>query len=49
MVVEVIEVQNSLRQGYCMAPVLFNLYICLAVERWLARVDGTDGVGLAVR
>lgn len=33
-----------------MAPVLFNLYACLAVERCgLARVDWADGVGLTVR
>ena len=30
---EEIEVVNSLRQRCCMAPVLFNLYSCLAVER----------------
>ena len=32
-----------------MAPVLFNLYTCLVVEQWLARVDGTDGVMLTVK
>ena len=33
-----ISLQNGLRQNYCMAPVLFNLYTCLIVERWLARI-----------
>ena len=32
---EEIQVQNGLQQGCCMAPVLFHLYTCLAVERWL--------------
>ena len=49
VVLEEISVQNGLRQGRCMAPVLFNLYASLAVERWLARVDGVGGVGLTVR
>ena len=35
--VEEINVHNGLRQGCCMAPVL---YTCLVIERWLARVDG---------
>ena len=48
VMLEEISVQNGLKQGCCMAPVLFNLYTCLAVERWLARVDGVDGVGLTV-
>ena len=39
---EEIEVQNSLRQGCSMAPVLFNLYKCLAVERWLVRIEDTE-------
>ena len=43
---EPIRVENGLRQGCCMAPALFNLYMCLAVERWL---DGVDGVGITVR
>ena len=46
---EEIEVQNGLRQGYCMAPVLFNLYTCLAVERWLVRVEDTEGVGITIK
>ena len=41
-----IKVQNGLRQGCCMAPVLFNLYTCLAVGRSLERVEGVEGVGI---
>ena len=32
---EEITMENRLRQGCCMAPVLFNLYTCLVVERCL--------------
>lgn len=46
---EEISVQNGLRQGCCMAPVLFNLYTCVALERWLARVEGNEGVGLTIK
>ena len=43
---EGIKVQNGLRQGCCMAPVLFNLYTCLVIERWLSKVEGNEGVGI---
>ena len=48
--IEGIKVQNglSLRHGCCMAPVLFNLYTCLAIERWLSKVEGNEGVGITV-
>ena len=32
-----------------MAPVLFNLYACLVVERWTARVAELKGVGIYLR
>ena len=47
--VEEIQVQNGLRQGCCMAPVLFNLHTCLAVERWLERVKDVEGVGMTMQ
>ena len=43
VVLEEISVQNGLRQGYCMDPVL---YTCLAVEE---RLDGVAGIGITVR
>ena len=36
MVLEEISVQNELRQGCCMAPALFNFYMCLVVYRKVA-------------
>ena len=48
VVLEEISVQNGLRQGCCMAPVLFNLYTCLVVERWLAKLEGVDGTVITV-
>ena len=35
---EEFSVENRLRQGCCMAPVLFNLYTYLVIECWQARV-----------
>ena len=46
---EEIEVVSGLRQGCCMAPVLFNLYSCLAVERWLARIENIEGAGNTIK
>ena len=42
------EVANGLRQGCTMAPTLFNLYACVVAERWLDRVETTEGVGTLV-
>ena len=39
---EEFEVHNGLRQGCCIAPVLFNL----VAERWTARMEGIEGVGV---
>ena len=44
-----ITANNGLRQGCCMAPVLFNLYACLFVEHWTERVADTAGVGVNVK
>ena len=43
---EQFEVSNGLRQGCCMAPVLFNLFSCLVIERWRARLEEVEGVGV---
>ena len=32
-----------------MAPVLFNLYACVFVERWLTRAESSDGVGVSLK
>ena len=46
---EAIEVENDLRQGCCMAPVLFNLYTCLMMECWHAKVKTVAGVGVELK
>ena len=46
---EEICVENSLRQGCCMASVLFNLYTTLLIECWKTRLDGVSGVGVTVK
>ena len=42
-----LEVQNGLRQGCSMAPVLFNLY--MAVVFHTQRMEGVDGFGVDIR
>ncbi len=46
---EDIDVGKGLRQGYSMAPTLFNLYACLVAERWKELVAGIEGVGIVWR
>ena len=48
---EPIQVRNGLRQGCVMAPVLFNLYFAIVLERFhelLSRLHPESGVGLHV-
>ena len=49
LVPEEIYVENGVRHGCCLVPVLFNLYTCLAMVRWVAGADSAEGVGIAVR
>ena len=46
---EDIAVNNGLRQGCCMAPVLFNIYACAVFERWSSRIEDYGDVGLTLR
>ena len=41
-----INVENGLRQGCCMAPVLFNLYTSIVAERWSVRMKNVEGAGV---
>ena len=40
--------QHRLRQGCCMAPVLFDLYGSIFEERWTEHVKEVEGVGVGV-
>ena len=43
---EQFEESNGLRQGCCVAPVLINLYSCVVVERWQAKMEEAEGAGI---
>ena len=45
---EEFEVTNGLRQGYTMAPTLFNLYACVVAEKWVERVKEITDVGTLI-
>ena len=46
---EEFSVENGLRQGCCMVPVLFKFYTYLVMECWQARVEDIGGVGVILR
>ena len=46
---ELIDINNGLRQGCSMLVVLFNLYSCLVIERWNARASSLEGAGIYLR
>ena len=46
---EEIEVNVGLRQGCCMAPALFNLYSCLLVDQWTARMRDVEDARIVLR
>lgn len=48
-ILEPIDINNGLRQGCSMAPVLFNLYSCLVIERWNARVNSLENAGIYLK
>ncbi len=41
-ILDPIDVRNGLRQGCCMAPVLFNHFTSAVMERWLERAHEDD-------
>ena len=43
--VDPIDVRNGLRQGCCMAPVLFNIFMWAVFQLWTRAVEEFDDVG----
>ena len=46
--VDQIDVHNGLRQVCCMAPVLFNIYMCAVFQQWYKAIADIPDIGLPV-
>ena len=49
LVLDPLTVTNGLRQGCCMASVLFNLYLTVVIERWQGKVKDHPDIGISLK